>query len=90
MLVPGRVDPRKWKELRFFEVPQFESQNHQFTITIIGSMGLVCLPTFTIEINQMQVNMPYMDPWKLVVLSHVSHSQNPNISVNASGSSHGE
>ena len=27
----------------------------------IASMGLVYLPTFTIEINQMQVDIPYMD-----------------------------
>ena len=28
----------------------------------IGSMGLGYLPTFTIKINQMWVNIPYMDP----------------------------
>ena len=28
----------------------------------IGSMGLVYLPTFTMKINQMWVNIPYMDP----------------------------
>ena len=39
---------------------------------------MVYLPTFTIKINQMQVNKPYMDPMGLVVLAFVWGLYNPN------------
>ena len=39
--------PTEW-DLRVYPLP-------------IGSMGLEYLPTFTIETNQMHVNIPYMD-----------------------------
>ena len=29
---------------------------------------MVCLPTFTIKINLMQVNIPYMDPMRLGIV----------------------
>ena len=32
---------------------------------LIGSMGLEYLPTFTIKINKIEVNIPYMDPMAL-------------------------
>ena len=34
---------------------------HPFQVEPIESMGLVYLPTFTMKINQVQVNIPYMD-----------------------------
>ena len=41
----------------------------------IGSMELVYLPAISIKINQMQVNIPYMDPMG-ILLDGITHPQN--------------